>query len=457
MVKKRTIMRALKLNEISIVDRPAQEGANVMIMKRKDGQSTPQTTGDVVLTKGAILSGVQENHQHTVNMIGGFDGAKLTHGRTSWDRDHDHPWVLDPSGQVIIGLFDGHGHDGFVPEGLMSLKGGHEDDEDDDDTSIDGRFPIKNKEDLENAVQAFGRADEDDRELVASHIERRAKALDATDLLPEEGVLADLLSKRELSEHSTADKVGINRINKEDDMPDAKKTVEQVSAELESMTKRLERSEKVAAIDIDQLPYFKGLDTEAQDKFLAKAKDERKQETDKDEEKRKAEKAKEASDDKTVVYKSINGTEYFNTDDARLVAQVKENDDLRKDFKASQDALKDQAYAKRAADELGHLPGDESAHIALLKSVDKIEDKDQREAALAALKANNEQHAKAYDVVGYQGNGGFPTVEKGSAEDQLDVLAKKQAEADGSDYYAAYDKVLKTPEGGQLYAKSVQH
>lgn len=46
----------------------------------------------------------------------------------------------------------------------------------------DGSFPIKTKDDLENAVKAIGRAK--DKEAAQKHITARAKALDATDLLP---------------------------------------------------------------------------------------------------------------------------------------------------------------------------------------------------------------------------------------------------------------------------------
>ena len=42
----------------------------------------------------------------------------------------------------------------------------------------DGSFPIENRRDLANAIQALGRAK--NRTLVAAHIKRRAKALGAT-------------------------------------------------------------------------------------------------------------------------------------------------------------------------------------------------------------------------------------------------------------------------------------
>src|ERR1700690_726106 len=47
----------------------------------------------------------------------------------------------------------------------------------------DGSFPIKNKEDLSNAVQAFGRAK--NKKAVKAHIKARAKAMGATDARPE--------------------------------------------------------------------------------------------------------------------------------------------------------------------------------------------------------------------------------------------------------------------------------
>src|SRR5215467_10476621 len=48
----------------------------------------------------------------------------------------------------------------------------------------DGSYPIESKEDLSNAIQAFGRANPSDRGKVRAHIIKRAKALGATDMLP---------------------------------------------------------------------------------------------------------------------------------------------------------------------------------------------------------------------------------------------------------------------------------
>lgn len=48
----------------------------------------------------------------------------------------------------------------------------------------DGSYPIRNEQDLKNAIQSFGRAS--DPEAVKAHIKTRARALGLTNLLPEE-------------------------------------------------------------------------------------------------------------------------------------------------------------------------------------------------------------------------------------------------------------------------------
>lgn len=60
----------------------------------------------------------------------------------------------------------------------------------------DGSYPIRNKADLSNAIQAFGRAK--DKPATARHIKRRAAALGATDMLPTDGALANLMKSWEV-------------------------------------------------------------------------------------------------------------------------------------------------------------------------------------------------------------------------------------------------------------------
>jgi hypothetical protein len=50
----------------------------------------------------------------------------------------------------------------------------------------DGSFPIRNVDDLKNAIKAFGRAKEEDRPVVRRHIMKRARQLKAADLVPDQ-------------------------------------------------------------------------------------------------------------------------------------------------------------------------------------------------------------------------------------------------------------------------------
>jgi hypothetical protein len=50
----------------------------------------------------------------------------------------------------------------------------------------DGSYPIRNVEDLRNAIQAYGRSKESDRAKVRKHIEKRARQLNFPHLIPDE-------------------------------------------------------------------------------------------------------------------------------------------------------------------------------------------------------------------------------------------------------------------------------
>lgn len=49
----------------------------------------------------------------------------------------------------------------------------------------DGSFPIPDRDALRRAIASFGRAPASKRDAVKAHIRKRAKALGATDTLPE--------------------------------------------------------------------------------------------------------------------------------------------------------------------------------------------------------------------------------------------------------------------------------
>ena len=77
---------------------------------------------------------------------------------------------------------------GYMDEDMVDEKGMYSDEErmklaDEGMALPDGSYPIKNVEDLKNAIQSYGRAK--DKEKAKAHIMKRAKELKAEDLIPE--------------------------------------------------------------------------------------------------------------------------------------------------------------------------------------------------------------------------------------------------------------------------------
>ena len=89
----------------------------------------------------------------------------------------------------------------------------------------DGSFPIANRQDLKNAILAFGRAKNPDK--VREHIIRRAHALDAEDLLPEKWTETKAMDEKAVSEESSAEESSAEESTAEESS--AKKAAEESS------------------------------------------------------------------------------------------------------------------------------------------------------------------------------------------------------------------------------------
>ena len=111
-MSRRRIMRAFRIDEISGVDSPAQEGARVAIMKRDD--STPIT--DRPAQKMAdLLTTEEDGHQHGVTIRRGDGEVPLriyvdySYGDIE-DSSHQHPITRDADGRYVLGVVAGHTH-----------------------------------------------------------------------------------------------------------------------------------------------------------------------------------------------------------------------------------------------------------------------------------------------------------------------------------------------------------
>ena len=440
-------MRSFKLNEISGVDVPAQEGAVTVIMKRHDPDKGIFKTEE--FEKRIWLTTSVKGHAHLVDEQN-YEGTFREGGDTSWtqakgeDQGHSHPWVRDSDGSVTIGEADGHTHEVMETTKRAFSAKERERLAESGAALSDGSFPIVTKVDLRNAISAFGRAK--NKAEVARHIKSRARALKATDLLPEDGKLADLLkSMTDETKPQTADEFG-KVGNNEGDITmtdDEKKAAEELTVKNTELQKQLDNANAVNALTTVQKAHYDGLEGDAKGVFLGKSADERDNEI--------AAVAKSAEDDDPVVYKTTDGLELRKSMGEAFITIAKSNDQLRKDNVELRQEREQDTLEKRVEKDLAHIPGDMATRVAMLKAIDGIEDDTQREAALNALKAQNESLSKAFDTVGH---GGSPA--PGSSGDQLDQLAKKHKEANPElTPEQAYDAVLKTEQGAELYNKSM--
>lgn len=440
---RRRRMTKFTIDELSSVDLPAQEGARAILLKRKGepgydpDNPDPSKRGrrDVEKRGGLVLlTSADERHAHGLMLFPGDSGGNTWQ---AWDPEdelvHDHAWVLGDDGTITIAENAGHTHtvdENTVARALMSLAASEIDDRvvmmaqkylkrtfsaeerkrlaDEGKALPDGSFPIVNRGDLRNAIQAFGRAGS--KTKVARHIASRARAIGATDLLPEEGELARRIGKRE------------------DMMPENTPTAEDQVKELE---KKLARAEKMAELTDAEKAHLKGLDESAQATFLAKSADDRKAEV-------KAEEARKAKADE-VVYTDLDGNDYRKSDDARVVAAVKRADEATKRAAESEALRKQAELEKRASDELGNLPGEVSARAALLKAIDDIPNEEHRKGALEAVHAGNKAIQAAFATKGHED--GTVDAGPGEATEKLEKMARELASKDGISYVDAYAKV----------------
>lgn len=252
-----------------------------------------------------------------------------------------------------------------------------------------------------------------------------------------------VISKNDGTEDGTADPAGgTGTVGTEGTtMPDPTKknegpTVEELQAQLAHAT-------SVAALNDAEKAHLETLKGDEQTAFLAKSADERKAVIE--------DLAKNAQDEDPVVYTTSDGIPLRKSVGEAFVAIAKSNDALRKDNAELKKQREQDAFEKRADEELAHLPGTTVERAAMLKAIEGIEDDGQRKAALGALKAQNEALSSAFKDVG---SSIAPAA--GSPDESLDTLAKKHHEDNPAlTYEQSYDAVLKTATGAALYAKSV--
>ena len=477
--KRRYHLTKLEIGEFSCVDRAAQEGARMLIMKRDEpemrhwGADTPWPDGTAFtdttagglpapVSKRLRLTSSDKGHSHLFddNMEGGETSYTRSDGG---EMSHDHPWVKNMDGSITIGDADGHSHSALLQKLEVSPE---------EEAKMFRKRTTKSERVGGRSVK-FGSRDYayvPDPEKSSTWKLRLTNTPGGS---PDPRIVADAAAAlgpgfrgNKVQIPSAARSAVIAKVRRawlsansdktREDLPtvlkasleDTDKNTNQEESEMteEEITKLKDDLAKATAIgelsDAEK-KFYKSLATAEQDAFLKATPEDR------------GTQIKKAQDDDEVleteggtVQKSVVGADVF----AILKSQEARIDKSEKTAVAAAEREAKADLEKRVREDIPHLPGTPEVKMAILAQIDKIEDDDVRKAALAAQKAQNAEMAKAFEEHG-TAEGTPDGTPQGNAKANLAVLVKKYQEEHDVTNAVAESEVLKTDEGAKLYEK----
>lgn len=172
-----------QIYEVSVVDRPANPACQFTIAKA-DG---PDGDGELELVDAPELVEVDKADVQDVGVIEKTDEPKFTPAQFAELLKGLGKTPAEPAPAVeppAVEKTDGAENSGETLEKKDFSEDKRAELADKGHALPDGSYPIETKGDLKNAVKAFGRAK--DPAAAKKHIIKRARALDAIDLLPED-------------------------------------------------------------------------------------------------------------------------------------------------------------------------------------------------------------------------------------------------------------------------------
>lgn len=401
--RKKRRMRKFYMDEIASVDRPAQDPALAVIMKRGAAPEGEPFSKSPDETPYVMTSSV-EDHAHGV-WIYGKGGETSYHGGTSEDT-HSHPWMMR-DGRLVIGEANGHVHEVDETAIMMAFTALMKREYTSDELELlagcgfaleDGTFPVVTSIDVRNAVEDLEKAA--DQEAAILHIRNRAQALNIDDPFP----------------------------TVEDDMPDD--ITKQLQADNEALKAQVATLTALGTLTDVQKAHYNSLSEQDQATFLAKSSSDRDAEL--------ADIAKRAADSDPVVFTAADGTEFRKSHDPLLVKMARERDEDRKELAKLRASSVDDTFAKRADAEIPSLPGTARVRGAILKALGTIDDEDLRKEATQSVVAGSKAVEAALNSVGTSTGASVIS----DAEAELEKRANTYMAANpGTDFYTAYDAV----------------
>lgn len=495
--KRRRRMKKFVITELSAVDKPAQEGALVTIMKRDDdsedeiekvlpipresesrrdfvsrfmGNSSVskefpardqrlavanrqflmnKNDDDIDKSRDRIpmLTSSEDGHTHIV-WVTGSRGGETTMQRGSDDEHmHDHPWVIGLDGSLVIGENVGHTHTVAPDSMVAAMRALFMAEEDATEAAADVVFaqhadgpPVDleelSDEELSGLVVKAWLADQ----FPIRCLSDLRNAVDAFDHAEDQERVASYIVKQ-------ARALGLDdELTEYGELLAIAKTVGPADGD----PKKGPEMSKTDKTVIDPADHEKVKAELEVSKAFGQLNDEQREHHGKLGEEEASAFLKLSPEDRqseldkakasvNVVYKSAEGVEYTSADDPRLVASARSSDSSAKEVAIMKAFTKNAEYQKRAESELKNMPGEEPIKVALLKAVDTIEDDEVRKGALEIIKAGNSNLAKALSVRGTRE--GVDT-DASNADEKLNIMAKKyQEDHPGTDFFDAYEKV----------------
>lgn len=412
---KRRVMTSFKIGEISGVTRPAQEGA-VSTFVKFDSVENDDATGDEVLDFAKVSFGEALNNRLMDQKFcrafyDAFDGVYERNDAFREALRDGYQSSEETVRQYVESIADLARTAAEAVAGLAKSSNPADACEAALDGAVDEflekEFDMKilNKTALKAAVAAF--AKDGGTDVVIAAIKQAAKDLNAEDELPETGALA----------------------------------VAKADPSIAAMQKQI----AVLSLSGDVKKHYDALGSDAEkDAFLAL-----------DDAGKTAAVAKAAEDgDDPVVFTTKSGVEIRKSDGKTALILAKSMDQQADQIGKLMEKVDGNEFEKSAKADYANLPTEGVALI--LKAIDGESDADKKKKMLEALAAGNKGAAKKFETIGHDNRvskSGESEIDADSAEGQLDALAKAyQADNEGMSFEKAYDAVLKTPQGEQLYA-----
>lgn len=318
----------------------------------------------------------------------------------------------------------------------------------------DGSFPIETKGDLENAVQAFGRAK--DKPKAKAHIISRAKTLGATGSLPD-GWVSDAVK-------DDGESGGVEmsaELKKAYGLPATATDGELITAMAKAQKESMEETEKAkkeaadakekadkatrkASMTDEEKDHTSGMSDADSDAFMQKPEADRKNAI------AAAKKGDESFVSKGVtIRKSVVGEGVFQL----LKSQAEDISALAAGIAKANGDAETAKFAKMAVTEYAHIAGTPEERALVLKNIHAITDDKAREAALSVLKAAEGAGKFAFSRVGT--GGGQAPAGGGNTAGEIDKLAKEYQKTHPTvSFEKAYSEVIAENPG--LYAKAEQ-